>query len=347
MVNGVLTEVDKWGNPIKLDKQGQPAPVGYTEPSQAASTGVGGMSMVPQAGGITGGFKPTIRAKSGTYEDYNTDKSKDDLMYNPLQVVVGPNGERTTQLRKEFQARGGSSDLAQMLQEAGQQEAFGRDDAVMKAQMAADQARASSSMRGGIRGGNSALTQRASLRDMLMAQQGVSGQAMQNRNNLQSKARDVDTANASALYGAVGDVNKFYLAKRAQDKQVAAAKMNAQATRDANSGGSWVCTKVHEKNPLTKKDALALFKLRRFALKNKEEISRQYLYECKELVDKMVEAGEDFSNEENFVRQTINLVQEGKIEDAFNYYTKEILARIEKFWPECTLSIYTNNIGGI
>lgn len=68
-------------------------------------------------------------------------------------------------------------------------------------------------------------------------------------------------------------------------------------------------------------------------------------YECKELVDKMVEAGEDFSNEENFVRQTINLVQEGKIEDAFNYYTKEILARIEKFWPECKLDAYILNKG--
>jgi hypothetical protein len=59
----------------------------------------------------------------------------------------------------------------------------------------------------------------------------------------------------------------------------------------------------------------------------------------------MVNAGEDFSNEEGFVRQTINLVQEGKVQEAFDYYTKEILTRIEKFWPDCSLPQYNLNKG--
>ena len=361
MVNGKMTEVDKWGNPVNLDKKGQPLSVSAKAAYDAAQaqnanpTGYGaGMVQVggekptsPSVRNVWGQVVKSPLAAGGfkTYEDYNTDKTKDDLMYNPIQLRVNADGTKETQLRKEFQARGGSSDLAQMLSEAGQEEAFGRDSAVAKSQMAQDQARAMASMRGGRSMGNDALNQRSSMRDLLMAQQGVSGQAMQNRLGIQKDARAVDSQNAATMYGAVGDVNKFYLAKRAQDKQADAAQQNANAARYAAGSGSWVCTKVHEKNPLTKKDALALFKLRRFALKNKEEISRQYLYECKELVDKMVEAGEDFSNEENFVRQTINLVQEGKIEDAFNYYTKEILARIEKFWPECKLDAYILNKG--
>lgn len=159
------------------------------------------------------------------------------LKYNPVTQDIKTG---TIGLRKELQQQGAtSSGLTQrLLDQQAQSEMFGRDDAASRAMQASDQARAAASMRGGNRSGNTALMQRQSLRDQLMAQQDVSKQAMGNRFEIQSKGAAQDlaaiNANANQLGTAITGVNQFNLEKYKTDAAKAAAKENADATR--NSG---------------------------------------------------------------------------------------------------------------
>jgi len=113
----------------------------------------------------------------------------------------------------------------------------------------------------------------------------------------------------------------------------------------AVTGGSWVCTKIHEAvGGLTAKEASGLFKLRRFSLKKNKGLASAYLHSYAPLTSAMEKAGIDFAQIKWFIDEVVERVASGKMEDAFSFYTKQIFQWISEFWPECDDKYYVKYI---
>lgn len=162
------------------------------------------------------------------------------LTYNPIEETVGPDGKKTFGLRKELQLEGPEKFVQAERERLGQQQALSLDDLQkQRSQIEAQQAGALS--RFGLRGGNRALMSRYSMRDALMARQGLGRQFQTQAGELEAKGmqlgRETQAKNIEALGKAIGGVEQFNLEKWKKQKDVEASKTQAEATRAAGGGG--------------------------------------------------------------------------------------------------------------
>jgi len=163
-----------------------------------------------------------------------------ELTYNPIVETTGPDGKKTIGLREELQLRGPEEFIKAEEARQGLSEAQALDQ--MNRQMMQQQAqqRATAASRGGLRGGTGAMD-RYSMREALLAKQGITGQSMKQRAELASQAEQLRTQarekQVGLLGGAIKDVEKFNLDRWMKQKEVEAAKAQAQATRDAAPSG--------------------------------------------------------------------------------------------------------------
>lgn len=158
------------------------------------------------------------------------------LQYSPVEEVVGPDGKKTIQLRKELQMAGPEAYVQSERQRLAQQQMLGKSD--LAQQLAQQQAQQQSRLaQYGLKGGNRALLGRYSMQDALMAQQGLGRQYQQQAGELEARGmqlgRETQAANIAALGKGIAGVNEFELEKWKKLKEVEAAKSQAQATRDA------------------------------------------------------------------------------------------------------------------
>ena len=162
------------------------------------------------------------------------------LTYNPIEETVGPDGKKTFGLRKELQLSGPEAYVQSERQRLAQQQALGRSD--LQGQIAQQQAQQQGRLaQYGLKGGNRALMSRYSMRDALMAQQGLGRQYQQQAGELEAKGmqlgRETQAKNIEALGKAIGGVEQFNLEKWKKQKDVEASKTQAEATRAAGGGG--------------------------------------------------------------------------------------------------------------
>jgi hypothetical protein len=255
------------------------------------------------------------------------------MQYNPIDEATG-------MLKKQYQMPGGEGYMQALLKKQGLEEAQGQDKAAAQAQGAQANAAAGLGMRGGMNSANRGALARQSMTDSLKAQQGVAAQGAGQRADIGIKGADVEQAatgqNIQGALTGISGINKFNLDKYGQNMAGLSANAAAQATADATKNqGSWVCTESHKRNPLSRKEAFALFRLRKFALKNYKEMSNAYLYDFKPLVEKMLEKGDDWAENNAFVQKVVEMVNENRLPEAFKFYVNYIQAKVEIFWPEC------------
>lgn len=163
-----------------------------------------------------------------------------ELTYNPIVETEGPDGKKTIGLREELQLRSPEEFITKEQERMGLEQAQAQD--AMNRQMMQQQAlqRAESMRRGGVRGGTGAFD-RYSMREALLARQGLAGQGMRQKAELASQAEQLRSEarakQVGLLGGAIKDVEKFNLDRWMKQKEVEAAKAQAQATREAGGGG--------------------------------------------------------------------------------------------------------------
>lgn len=159
------------------------------------------------------------------------------LQYNPIEETVGPDGKKTIGLRKEFQIEGPEKYIQAERERLQQQQMLGKSDLAQQLmqQQAQQQGRLAQY---GLKGGNRALMDRYSMRDALMAQQGLGRQFQQQAGELEQKGMlagmETQQKRVGLLGQAVKDIEQFNLDKWKQQKAVEAAQTQAQATRDAS-----------------------------------------------------------------------------------------------------------------
>lgn len=256
-----------------------------------------------------------------------------DLAYNPL--------DENGNLKSQYQLPGADQSIQALLTQQGQQQANAQDQAAAQSQGALTNANASLTATGGLNQSNRANLVRSNMRDSLMAAQGVANTGLQNKANIGVQGaqmqQGINQQNIANTLQSVGAVNSAKLNEYNQQQAVDASNKQAAATIAAsNNSGSWVCTEVHKRNPMDKKEAFALFKLRRYALKKDEAMARFYLYDCKKLVENMLGMNADWEKSQAFIKRVVELVNLGRMNEAFKVYTKNIVESIEDFWPECT-----------
>lgn len=162
------------------------------------------------------------------------------LKYNPIEETVGPDGKKTVSLRKELQMAGPEAFVQSERERLRQQQLLGKSD--LDKQLAQQQAQQQGRLaQFGMKGGNRALMGRFSMRDALMAQQGLGRQFQQQAGELESKGmqlgRETQAANIAALGKGIAGVEQFELEKWKKQKDVEASKTQAEATRAAGGGG--------------------------------------------------------------------------------------------------------------
>lgn len=162
------------------------------------------------------------------------------LQYSPVEEVIGPDGKKTIQLRKELQMQGPEAYVQSERERLRQQQALGLSD--LQKQQAQQQAQQQGRLaQFGLKGGNRALLGRYSMQDALMAQQGLGRQYQQQAGELESKGmqlgRETQAANIAALGKGIAGINEFELEKWKKMKEVEASKNMAQATREAAPKG--------------------------------------------------------------------------------------------------------------
>ena len=145
------------------------------------------------------------------------------LQYNPVEEVVGPDGKKTIQLRKELQMAGPEAYVQSERQRLAQQQMLGKSD--LAQQLAQQQAQQQSRLaQYGLKGGNRALLGRYSMQDALMAQQGLGRQYQQQAGELEARGmqlgRETQAANIAALGKGIAGVNEFELEKWKKLKEV-------------------------------------------------------------------------------------------------------------------------------
>lgn len=163
-----------------------------------------------------------------------------ELTYNPIVETVGPDGKKTIGLREELQLRSPEEFIGKEQERLGLEQAQAQD--ALNRQMMQQQAqqRASAMSRGGVRGGTGAMD-RYSMREAMLARQGLAGQGMKQKAEFASKAEDLRSQaqkeKVGLLGGAIKDVEAFNLDRWKKLKDVEASKYQAQATREAGRGG--------------------------------------------------------------------------------------------------------------
>lgn len=164
-------------------------------------------------------------------------KAGPELKYNPLEEIEGPDGKKTVQLRKEFQIEGPEKYIQAERERLQKQQMLGLDD--LQRQLAQQQAQQQGRLaQYGMKGGNRALMGRYSMKDALMARQGLGRQFQQQAGELEAKGMlagmEAQQKRVGLLGQAVKDVEQFNLDKWKQQKAVEAAQYQAQATREAS-----------------------------------------------------------------------------------------------------------------
>lgn len=158
------------------------------------------------------------------------------IKYNPIQDIDGK-----ISLRDEFKDKGAADYIARererlALQDASQLNDFGLSQAQNLAQ-----SRASLASRGGLRGQNAAMLARFNMRDAMLGRQNLGMNSAKQRAELESRGaqlnREADIRNLETLQKAGYYTNAFELDKWRQQKNVEASKNQADATRQAGSGG--------------------------------------------------------------------------------------------------------------
>ena len=164
-----------------------------------------------------------------------------ELTYNPIEETVGPDGKKTIGIRKEFQLGGPEEFITKERERLGLEKAAGLDQLRQEQAMREAQQRASMSTRFGMKGGPSALS-RYSMRDAMLARQGLLGQQAKMGAEFESNAEKMRKAteekNLDTLMKSVMGVEQFNLDKWKKMKDVEAAKMQAEATRASGGGGT-------------------------------------------------------------------------------------------------------------
>lgn len=162
------------------------------------------------------------------------------LKYNPIEETVGPDGKKTVSLRRELLMEGPEKFVQSERERLRQQQMLGLED--LQRQVAQQEAQQQGRLaQFGMKGGNRALMGRYSMRDALMARQGLGRQFQTQAGELEAKGlqlgRETQASNIAALGKAIAGVEQFELEKWKKAKDVEASKMQAEATRAAGSGG--------------------------------------------------------------------------------------------------------------
>lgn len=162
------------------------------------------------------------------------------LQYNPIETITGPDGKKTIQLRKELQMAGPEAYVQSERERLRSQQALGLDD--LQKQIAQQQAQQQGRLaQYGMKGGNRALMGRYSMRDALMAQQGLGRQFQTQAGELEARGmqlgRETQAANIAALGKGIQGVEQFELEKWKKAKEVEASKYQAEASRPQDTGG--------------------------------------------------------------------------------------------------------------
>jgi hypothetical protein len=158
------------------------------------------------------------------------------LTFNPIETTTDAEGKKSYSLIKELQLEGPEKFVQAERERLRGQQMLGLDDLQkQRSQIEAQQAGALAKF--GLRGGNRALMGRYSMRDALMARQGLGRQFQTQAGELESKgqqmAQDIRQKNVGLMGQAMKDIETFNLDKWKQQKAVEAARIQAQATRDA------------------------------------------------------------------------------------------------------------------
>jgi len=178
------------------------------------------------------------QAKSGKFEQRLKEGPK--LQYNPIEETVGPDGKKTIGLRKELRMSGPESYVQAERERLRGQQMLGLDD------LQRQQAQAQAQQQGrlaqyGLKGGNRALMGRYSMRDALMARQGLGRQFQTQAGELEARGmqlgRETEQANIGALGKAIAGVEDFELKKWMKEKEVEAARLQAEASKPQDTGG--------------------------------------------------------------------------------------------------------------
>ena len=160
-----------------------------------------------------------------------------ELKYNPIEETVGPDGKKTISLRKELMMEGPEKFVQSERERLRQQQMLGKSD--LAQQVAQQQAQQQGRLaQYGMKGANRALMGRYSMRDALMAQQGLGRQFQTQAGELEAKGmqlgRETQASNIAGLGKAIAGVEQYELEKWKKAKDVEASRYTAQATREAS-----------------------------------------------------------------------------------------------------------------
>ena len=285
--------------------------------------------------------------------------------------AVNPDQRGIDQFRKEA-LRGGSSPWADLATSKSYgDEARARDTLSTQAVGNAATARSDLAMRGGSSSGARERVATSANRDLLNQSQDLSAQGMGNRsqigiNDEQNRitqlgllpGMDQNNANfalkKAGLYqeAKAGDLtnqlkenenlNAYNLSKFKTQGEIWGAGQQANATANADSGGSWICTEAAANtkrwNP---NQGASLRKLKRYSMKRHAVGTKFYIYYCHELTRRMKARGDvDWAKVRAFIREIIFLVDQDEMDKAFVQYVKYTRDLISKYWPDCQANVY-------
>lgn len=163
-------------------------------------------------------------------------KAGPQLRYNPIETIEGPDGKKTISLRKELMMEGPEKFVQSERERLRQQQMLGKSD--LDQQIAQQQAQQQGRLaQYGMKGANRALMGRYSMKDALMARQGLGRQFQTQAGELEAKGmqlgRETQASNIGALGKAIAGVEQFELDKWKKQKEVEAARISAEATKEA------------------------------------------------------------------------------------------------------------------
>lgn len=194
-------------------------------------------------------------------------KTGPSLEYNPIveewvdengapSMPNRPGSKKVIRLRDEFQDKGPGKFLESERSRLGQEQTNSLDLLNRQSMQQSAQARAGLASRGGLKGQNVQNLARYSMRDALMGQQNLTNQNATQRSQLESKGNELqmasDQRNLETLGKGATMVNQFNLQKYNKQKEVEAAKLNADATRASASGGKVICNELYLQGLMSK-----------------------------------------------------------------------------------------------
>lgn len=163
-------------------------------------------------------------------------KNMPELTYNPIVETTGPDGKKTIGLREELQLRSPEEFITAEKGRMGLAQTQAADQLNRALMQQQAQQRAAAMARSGVRGGTGALD-RFSMREAMLGKQNLAGQGLKQQADFASQAEQLRSEarakQVGLLGGAIKDVEKFNLDRWMKLKEVEAAKVQAQATRDA------------------------------------------------------------------------------------------------------------------